>query len=75
MVTESERRKGFVPIRLVHRWTCLGCNFKYYFDMNTKSDADRVKLTKIEAEISIHVMKTHHEVTHKEAEPFRIRRI
>lgn len=75
MVTESEKKKGFVPIRLVHRWNCKQCDFKYYFEQNTKSEKDKVRFTKIEAEITIHVMKTKHEVTHYEAEPFRMFRI
>ena len=75
MVTESEKKKGFVPLRLVHRWNCKKCNFKYYFEQNTKSKDDKIRLATIEAEISIHVMKTKHEVIHHEQEPFKVRRI
>ena len=75
MVTESEKKKGYVPLRLVHRWNCLTCNFKYYFEQNTKNEKDQIAFTKIESDISIHVMKTGHEVIHHEAEPFTFRRI
>ena len=75
MVTESEKKKGYVPRILVHRWNCNKCDFKYYFEQNTKREKDNIRFTKIEAEISIHVMKTNHEVTHYEQEPFRMFRI
>lgn len=75
MVTESEKKKGYVPRRLVHRWTCTGCNFKYYFEQDTKRELDKVRFTKIEAAVTIHVLRTKHEITHHEAEPFRFFRM
>ena len=70
MVTDSETKKGYQARYETHRWHCTKGCFNWYLNVDNKDPLDKIKLNKFETEVTLHVLKTQHEVIHKQAETF-----
>jgi len=57
----------------IHKWTCTKCDTKLFLRVDDSLIQDRGKLTKYEAHITKHVLRTEHEVIHKQKEEFKIK--
>jgi len=52
----------------IHRWICKNCDTKLYLVVNDELEKDLIRLVKFEAHNTVHVLKTGHEIIHREKE-------